>query len=481
MDKNRKGKNGSNRPAPKVSPAKKRGTARPKAPAKKIKAKTKSKVKRKAGNNWFRIAGYIIFGITVSLLLSLLFYLLFLFPTRLNGRIRSELISIYSPIVYDESEKLLILKLAERPPFALQDEAYSKIREDYGLELRFEKIFSRKNKGINRLTIYKGGEQVQDTGEIYIYWDREIERTTMISLNKERKESLVKREESAPLEKREVEVKREKSAPIKRSEKKESTDYEQIEEKRRSEKKDRVVKHSTFKVVPNRSKEKPFYSEAIRIAIVIDDVGYSYNSTYDFLTLGFPVTFALIPGVEESDKFYDVISRAGYDLMLHLPMEPEKGREYVENHAILTGMSESEVAVRLRSFLERYPAVIGVNNHMGSKAVSDARVMNTIIGELSRHNKFWLDSMTTLETVSKEMASLHHVEYFERDAFLDNKKDVASIRASMERLIKEARQRGYGIGIGHIQTANLALVLKEYYSRRHELGIEFVPLRELKR
>ena len=49
----------------------------------------------------------------------------------------------------------------------------------------------------------------------------------------------------------------------------------------------------------------------------------------------------------------------------------------------------------------------------------------------------------------------------------------------MDQLIKEAKQKGSAIGIGHIQTKNLVPVLKEYYNKRDELGIEFVPLKLL--
>ena len=49
----------------------------------------------------------------------------------------------------------------------------------------------------------------------------------------------------------------------------------------------------------------------------------------------------------------------------------------------------------------------------------------------------------------------------------------------MNMLIREARKKGSAIGIGHVQTVELVTVLKEYYNKRDELGIEFVPLRKL--
>ena len=71
-------------------------------------------------------------------------------------------------------------------------------------------------------------------------------------------------------------------------------------------------------------------------------------------------------------------------------------------------------------------------------------------------------------------------EYFERDVFLDNSKNINEIRKAMDLLIKEANQKGYAVGIGHIQTRELAQVLKEYYNKKEQLGVEFVPLKKLK-
>jgi polysaccharide deacetylase 2 family uncharacterized protein YibQ len=49
-----------------------------------------------------------------------------------------------------------------------------------------------------------------------------------------------------------------------------------------------------------------------------------------------------------------------------------------------------------------------------------------------------------------------------RDTFLDNRKDSGSIRRQFQELLRKSALRGYGIGIGHVQTPALAAVLKEY-------------------
>jgi polysaccharide deacetylase 2 family uncharacterized protein YibQ len=116
---------------------------------------------------------------------------------------------------------------------------------------------------------------------------------------------------------------------------------------------------------------------------------------------------------------------------------------------------------------------------MGSKSVTDKRLMNILLNELSKKNMFWLDSMTNINTVSKEIASNYNLQFFERNVFLDNEKDYNSIKKAVETLINEAKIKGYAIGIGHAQTKLLAPVLKEYFLKSNELSIKFVPLKSL--
>lgn len=415
-------------------------------------------------------------SITVALVVAfLLIYTIFFFPQKLNKEIKEQLVEIYDPVIYEESNRLFIIKLVEKPEQEMQLKAFNEIKSSYGLDIHYEKIKSRFNKGINKLTFYKNSKQFKELGEVYIYWDKDIIK--QIALNKNIVEEKIKiKKESSNETGQDVLVKKTRKKIV---QKKTRVNYEKIEEIRKNEKKDPVVKHAVNKITPNRHREKPVPVDRARIAIIIDDVGYSYNSTYDFLSLGFPVTFAIIPEMSKSEFFYDTIIKSGYDTMIHMPMEPEKGAGYVEKNAILTSMSDDEVKKRIKRFLNTYPEVIGANNHMGSKVVANARLMNIIMKELAWRDKLWVDSMTTLKTVSKEMTALYNMEYFERDVFLDNSKDYNSIKKAMNKLVAEARKNGYAVGIGHIQSANLAIVLKEFYTKRERLGIEFVGLKEL--
>ncbi|HOJ64324.1 MAG TPA: divergent polysaccharide deacetylase family protein [Spirochaetota bacterium] len=392
-----------------------------------------------------------------------------MFPKKLSNDLFNDIVNIYLPIIVEESDGIKILKLKTKPEQEINQEIYDKIYNKYGIETLFEKISTTENKGINKISFLKNGKPYNDLLPVYIYWDEDLEEnkenkkdyTTQIKiLNNDKKIAIIKKNKVLPIEKDE-----------KVKEENEIKNFKTISKKDINNK----ILENNIKVA-KKEKEKRKY----KIAIIIDDVGYDYKTTYDFLRLGIPLTFAIIPDMKSSKKFYSLINKYNYQSILHIPMEPQKGKNFVEKNAILTEMDDHTIQERISNFINEYPDAIGANNHMGSKAIMDARVMKIIMKELATNNKIWLDSMTTINTVSKEIASIYGIPYYERDVFLDNKKDIESIRESFEILIKEARKKKYAIGIGHIQTENLPSVIKEYYDKRENFDIDFVFLSDIK-
>ncbi len=214
----------------------------------------------------------------------------------------------------------------------------------------------------------------------------------------------------------------------------------------------------------------------IRLAIVIDDVGYRSDCYDDFIALNIPITYAVIPETPFAEYYFNILKNSGFDMILHIPMEPIRGREFVESNAILSDMSESEIRESVTNMIEMFDGIKGANNHMGSKVTGDARVMNIVLNEMSNKGLYWLDSKTINTQVPYNAARLNNTTYYSRDAFLDNEKTLSSIRSAMSRFIQSSRSKGYGVAIGHIQTPNLPIILKEFYNKRYELNIRFVSL-----
>jgi len=224
--------------------------------------------------------------------------------------------------------------------------------------------------------------------------------------------------------------------------------------------------------IPERFGRQP------RVAIVIDDWGYDWSAAGGFLRLDIPLTCAVLPFLPGSQHYARMLHRAGLQVMLHLPMEPENSYLNPGPGAITTGMSEDEIRHRVRTALKSVPYAEGVNNHMGSRATADRRVMNVVMDELRRHGKYFLDSYTSSHSVAVQVASSLGVDCARNNRFLDHEPDVGYVKSRLRELIRLALQNGQAIGIGHVRQETLQ-ALREVGPEFARAGVELVYLSDM--
>ncbi len=438
--------------------------------------KTTIRRKKKDSNKILPLA---IFAIFLLALISLLIYLVFIFPNTLSNSIEQDLIKLYRPELTEKKEDSLILKLRSRPTLTTQQIIYDRIFNDYGIEIHFDKIATNSNRGINRLRFYKGNLHLKEAGEVYIYWNIEKERVNKIiekTKKKEIKKEVVKPSKTQIRKESKLEIDKKtvitpvanKKTPIKKN-----TTTKTIVSKPTKPTHVSNTKKEPKRQPIKQNKPKP------KIAIILDDAGYNYPSANSFYTLNIPLTFALIPGLENSSLHYQKIRSRGFDIIMHVPMEPIKGRKYVEEKAVLTTMDNTEITNLLAEFYKKHPEIIGMNNHMGSKAVQDKKIISAVMSFMKPKSLFWLDSKTTALSITKEVAIEKSIRYSERDIFLDNENTEEYAIKAIDKLIRIANIRGYSIGIGHVQSDALYRVLKRYQDKKESLPFEFVKLESL--
>ena len=105
-----------------------------------------------------------------------------------------------------------------------------------------------------------------------------------------------------------------------------------------------------------------------RIAIVIDDFGYSLNNVDQVLIIKEQVTFSVLPHLKYSRQIAGAAKSKGYEVILHMPMEANRKDIQPEKDTITTSMSSKEVTAKLKAALDSVPGATGVSNHTGSKA-----------------------------------------------------------------------------------------------------------------
>ncbi len=225
----------------------------------------------------------------------------------------------------------------------------------------------------------------------------------------------------------------------------------------------------------------PSPSGPARIAIIVDDSGNSAAECGDLQAIPQAITVSILPELAYSRATAVCAHRAGKEVMLHLPMEPKRPTGvYPEGYIIRTDMPPSRIKGRLAEALRGVPYVKGVNNHMGSKATEDPRLMEVLLRELKRRGLYFVDSRVTAHSRGPVTARRLGLPFVERDVFLDNVADRAAIERQFAELARIARRRGEAVGICHARGLSW-VVLRDQARVLEQEGFRLVPVSSLLR
>jgi uncharacterized protein len=215
-----------------------------------------------------------------------------------------------------------------------------------------------------------------------------------------------------------------------------------------------------------------------KLALIVDDCGQWIDTERGFIALGVPLTLSVLPDVHYTSEVAREASDAGMGVMLHLPMEPIS-RINPGPGKITTEMTDPQIVAQVEADLAQVPLAHGVNNHEGSKASADERVMNDVIGVLAkRGDLFFIDSRTSAASVGEQIARAQGVPTAARDVFLDSRADVAYTEEQLRKAAALARRNGEAIAIGHPKPTTLAAV-RAMIPQLQAAGIQFVLAQDL--
>jgi polysaccharide deacetylase 2 family uncharacterized protein YibQ len=209
---------------------------------------------------------------------------------------------------------------------------------------------------------------------------------------------------------------------------------------------------------------KPSADARGRLAILLDDAGQNTDLLARATQLHEAVGVAVLPFLPSSAEVAAEMHRAGHEIWLHLPMEPEG---YPGNDpgpgAVFVEMSDREIRETVHAAINNVPHVVGVNNHMGSRATADLRTMTWVMQELAARGMAFIDSRTTIRTVAEDAARSQGVKVARRHVFLDNERSAAAIRRQLDEAVYRSRLDGYAIAIGHLDPVTVGVLEEEIH------------------
>ncbi|HXY26165.1 MAG TPA: divergent polysaccharide deacetylase family protein [Candidatus Acidoferrum sp.] len=218
--------------------------------------------------------------------------------------------------------------------------------------------------------------------------------------------------------------------------------------------------------------------QGAKLAIILDDLGSDRAAAEEIFALPYPVTISVLPNHEHSSEIAHEALLRGCQVMLHLPMQAV-ATEKPEAQELRPGMDVAQVSRLLDEFLQNVPGAVGVNNHQGSQATADQKLMDELMPALRDRHLFYVDSRTTAATVAYEEAQGSGVpSAFRNVPFLDDLVEIGAVRKQLQLALRGARDKGEAIAIGHPHAATLQ-ALQELPARAKTEGVRLVPVSEL--
>lgn len=216
-----------------------------------------------------------------------------------------------------------------------------------------------------------------------------------------------------------------------------------------------------------------------KLAILIDDVGMNTKTTTYFKKIDRPLSFATIPYLPKTSKATKILRDAGYEVILHMPME---GSNEILNKRtkglIKPSMSKKEIYDKFDSAIENIGIVNGFNNHMGSRFTADSEKMRLLLSYAKKKDMFYIDSNTNSKKEGYKIAKEMDIPTYYTSYFIDNSHKKEEIIKAIKVSVKLAKEREKVLVIGHYrkETAEAIYEMLDYIDSE---GVELVPVREV--
>jgi len=215
-----------------------------------------------------------------------------------------------------------------------------------------------------------------------------------------------------------------------------------------------------------------------RMAVIIDDIGYSRRQAAAFMGIGANLTYAVLPHLPYSAALACAIHEKGHEILLHQPMEPFDRQLDPGPGALYVGDSAAQIEKVVRTNIRAVPFVSGVNNHMGSRFTSNGDDIRYALQAIKSRGLFFVDSLTTHRSKAYHTACSLHMPRGRRDTFLDNHRHPQAILNRLYGVMNQALAHGHAIAIGH-PYPETAAALRVFWSEIQGTPVRLVPVSRL--
>jgi polysaccharide deacetylase 2 family uncharacterized protein YibQ len=217
-----------------------------------------------------------------------------------------------------------------------------------------------------------------------------------------------------------------------------------------------------------------------RIAIVVTGLGISPSTTTATLD-GLPpgVTLAFSPYGSDLQGLVSLARGKGNEVVLEVPMEPyDFPNTDPGQNTLLTGASAKSNGARLRWVLTRFTGYAGLVSFEGSKFLSNAADMRTLLDATRKRGLFFVDGGVNDQSVAREAATEVGAHFARVDIRIDANPSREMMAQALDALEKMAMRKGSAIGITGTYPGTAGQV-SAWANALEQKGFALVPLSAL--
>ncbi|MGE4266951.1 MAG: divergent polysaccharide deacetylase family protein [Deferribacterales bacterium] len=238
---------------------------------------------------------------------------------------------------------------------------------------------------------------------------------------------------------------------------------------------------------PKPAVKKPIKYTA-KLAVVIDDCGYSIPLAKQLANIGYPVTFAIIPYTPYGVETAKIAKRSSNTVFIHFPMQPKAYPDFDPGKgALLLNMPDALIgAVTRANFAYFGMQLDGANNHTGSAYTEDAGKMEQALKYMKLYTGRFLDSHTSPASKAYDECRKAGMKCAANSTFLDNEEPGLVTKNDKENHVhvqllsaaKKALSNGSSIAIGHLRDGTVS-ALPDALAEIEKMGVKIVPVTDL--
>ncbi len=193
---------------------------------------------------------------------------------------------------------------------------------------------------------------------------------------------------------------------------------------------------------------EPAPTRGADLVLIIDDLGNNLPAGQRALALPSDITFAILPHTPHAHDLAEQAHAAGKEVMLHAPMSNRSGTPLGQG-GLTPELDRDAFRTILDEALAAVPHIRGVNNHTGSDLTAREQPMEWLMETLAEQKLYFVDSVTTNDSVAGKKAEERNIPFLRRQVFLDHSTQPDDIDHEFRRWLGIARREGLAVGIGH--------------------------------